>query len=350
MYASIRDAMLKGPDLARLQTFADWDLLGVQGSAESDDRLMPNDDAEAVDELRRRLGGVDALVIWHGSPRISSGELDAAPRLQFIGDLEGDRFAHRVDTDAAWRRGIRVVDTTHGSSNAVAEWALCLVMLTLRNGAYAFRRMIAAETVPSGFHATATPKSLVGATIGLVGCGHIGRRLIRFLGPFECKILVYDPYLPKETADALRFTLTSIDRVMSQSDAVVCLAPFTPRTDRLIGARELALLRSGSAFVNVSRGRVVDSMALVERLAIGDVYAGLDVFDPEPIPADHPIKRLNNVLLSPHIASGNGRAVSRFFSLMVDELERFFNGDETMFDLKPRDLDNRVGRDPALRD
>ena len=134
--------------------------------------------------------------------------------------------------------------------------------------------------------------------------------------------------------------------MLAGSDAVVCLAPLTPATRRMIGRRELDLLRPGAVLVNVSRGAIVDPEALIARLRRGDVVAGLDVFDPEPIPADSPIKDLPNVFLSPHIAGVTAASRARFFALMVDELERFFHGHETLFDLTPRSLANRRGEAP----
>jgi len=111
----------------------------------------------------------------------------------------------------------------------------------------------------------------------------------------------------------------------------------------MLGAGQFDLLRPGSVFVNVSRGKVVDSTALVARLKRGDICAGIDVFDPEPIPGDHPIKTLPNVFLTPHIASRQQRHTGRFFSIMVDELERFFAGHETLYDLTPKTLADREG-------
>ena len=95
--------------------------------------------------------------------------------------------------------------------------------------------------------------------------------------------------------------------------------------------------------MNVSRGAIVDSDALVARLKRGDIVAGLDVFDPEPIPPDSEIIGLPNTFLSPHIAGVTRVSYQRFFSLMVDELERFFRGDEPLFELTPRSLANRRG-------
>ena len=105
------------------------------------------------------------------------------------------------------------------------------------------------------------------------------------------------------------------------------------------------MIPSSSVFVNVSRGAVVDSDALIARLKRGDIVAGLDVFDPEPIPPDSEIIGLPNVFLTPHIASATQPTRQRFFTLMVDELERFFQGDEPLFELTPRSLANRRGSD-----
>ncbi|MBI3959189.1 MAG: hypothetical protein HY328_10290 [Chloroflexi bacterium] len=116
-----------------------------------------------------------------------------------------------------------------------------------------------------------------------------------------------------------------------------------PSTPHFAGLRELNLLRPGTVFVNVSRGAVVDSTALIARLQRGDIIAGLDVFDPEPIPPDSEILGLTNVFLSPHVGAHTGDAYRPFFALMVDELSRFFQGHETYFDLTPRSKANRTG-------
>lgn len=337
----VRDVYLSDHDLDRLNTFADWEWLPSEGGQ----AFQANEDPAAIARLMERVGDVEGIVVCHGAPRVSADVMDRAPRLRIIGELEGDRFAYRIDVEAAWTRGIRTVDTTNGSSYPVAEWALGLIIVSLRNAGYHFRQMIQhVEHRKSPTDFGYLNGDLFGKKVGLIGCGHIGRRLISFLKPFHCDIRVHDPYIPKELPDTLGFLLTSLDYAIAESDVVVCLAPLTPKTRRMIGQRELDLLRPGSVFVNVSRGAVVDSDALIARLRRGDIVAGLDVFDPEPIPADNPIKDLPNVFLSPHIATtfSTRRA---FFRLMVDELDRFFHGHETLFDLLPRTLANRRGEE-----
>jgi phosphoglycerate dehydrogenase-like enzyme len=117
------------------------------------------------------------------------------------------------------------------------------------------------------------------------------------------------------------------------ADVVFSLVPLTPGTAKMIGADELELLRPGSVFVNVSRGAVVDTAALVARVQRGDVIASLDVFDPEPIPVDSPILDLPNVFVSPHLAGVTEESRRRFFELMVDELLRHFDGLEPLSEL-----------------
>ena len=345
---AVRQEIVSGEGVARLEQIADWEWFRSEGICTRPGVWGgPSEDPAEIERLRRKLADVDVLLVCHGSPLIGGAMMDAAPRLKLIGELEGDRFANRIDVEAAAERGIRVVDSTHGSSLPVAEWALALMLIGLRNAGAQFRRLIAGEEFrrskdDPGYRGG----ELTGQTVGLIGLGHISRRLIELLVPFHCTLLVHDPYVPKELALAVGAQLTSLERVMRDADIVVCLAPLTPRTHRMIGTAELAWLKPDSVFVNVSRGAIVDPDALIERARQGDIRVSLDVFDPEPIPAGSPIRDLPNVFLSPHIAGVTAACRPRFLSFMVDEIERFVAGHETMFDLSPRVLANRRGTEP----
>lgn len=342
---TVREQYVTGEGVARLDALADWEWLPSEGVCTRPGVWGgPSDDPADAERLRAKIGPFDALIVCHGAPYVDDSVFAAAPRLRFVGELEGDRFANRIDVPAAAARGIRAVDTTHGSSLPVAEWALGLMLIGLRNAAEHYRRLIGGEEYrrshdDPGFRVG----ELTGRTVGLIGLGHIGRRLIELLAPFRCRVLVHDPYVPRELALAVGAQLTSLDRVMADGDVVVCTAPLTPGTYRLIGRRELDLLRPETVFVNVSRGAIVDPAALIERARRGDIRVSLDVFDPEPIPAGSPIRDLPNVFLSPHIAGVTAACRPRFFSFMVDELERHFGGHETMFDLTANVLANRRG-------
>lgn len=182
----------------------------------------------------------------------------------------------------AQERGITTLDTTNGTSYPVAEWALAHILIALRGAGKYFRQIINHEGPRR--KPNVHERGLTGSRVGFIGCGHIGRRLLDLLKPFHCTVSVYDPYIPRELPEVLGFTRTSLERVLSSNDVVVCLTPLTPATKGMIGAKELALLPAGSVFINVSRGACVDSDALVARLQRGDIVAGLDVYDPEPFP------------------------------------------------------------------
>jgi phosphoglycerate dehydrogenase-like enzyme len=354
----LRSTYLAGADLERLRAFADVVWVPCAAPERPARPAAPDAASRRVEgrgpapnpptpELLEALAGAEALVVCTGAPMVDAALLERAPRLKLVGELEGDRFAGRIDVDACRARSVVVVDTTNGSSYPVSEWALAMMLIALRNAGHEFRRMLDGETGQDrdqpGYHFG----ELTGKRVGLIGCGHIGRRLLEFLRPFKCEVRVYDPYLAPEVPDIYDFIHTSLENVLRQSQVVVCLAPLTPKTRGMIGARELDWLQPNAAFVNVSRGAIVDSAALIERLKRGDgVRAALDVFDPEPIPSEGPlseIRRLSNVFLTPHIAGSNGESRPRFFQLMVDELDRFFHGHHPRYELHDRSLANRRG-------
>jgi len=171
----------------------------------------------------------------------------------------------------------------------------------------------------------------------MIACGHIGRRLLELLHPFHCTVLIYDPHAPAVLGEVYDVNLTDLGTLMAHSDVVVCLAPLTSETRGMIGALEVGAMRPGSVFVNVSRGPVVQTAALVERLVRGDIVACLDVFDPEPIPVDHVVRTLPNVFLTPHIAGVTAACEPRFFDYMVDEVLRALKGYRPRHELIPRE-------------
>lgn len=283
--------------------------------------------------------GKDALIIGPGSPRITARILASAPTVGFVGELEGDRFALRIDMEAATERSVVVVDTSHGSSYPVAEWALALSIIGLRNAGELFRRLIAGQVIerdwkktqPGYFNGELSRKRM-----GILGCGYIGRHLISLLQPFHTTNLVYDPYAPRLLSDVLDFDFCGLDDLMARSDVIICTLPLTDRTKHLLGETEINLMKPGAVFVNVGRGSVVDMAALTRRLHKGDIIACLDVYDPEPIPHDAILRQMANVFLSPHIAGVTADAGPRFVNLVAEELARHFQNLSPRSQLVPR--------------
>ena len=191
----VRDESILTADLDRLSAIADWEWLHLEGGVS----FGPNEHPDAIRQLIEHVGAVDCVVVSHGSPMISADVMDCAPKLRIIGELEGDRFAYRIDVESAWERGIRTVDTTQGSSYPVAEWALGLILISLRSAGASFRSILAGEAPQSTHNDFGyIHGELTGKRVGLIGCGHIGRRLVKYLRPFEVDIRVYDPYMASE--------------------------------------------------------------------------------------------------------------------------------------------------------
>lgn len=338
--------MLETSDLARLAAFADVRIVRLAGRAGIGNDPEPDPIADAA--LIAAAAGSSVLVVTHGSPRITGPVLDALPAVRFVGELEGDRFFTRIDTLAAAERGVVVVDTTHGSSLPVAEWALALAILGLRDAGRYLRALIDHQPVGNGGHgepARLTNRELTGKRVGLIGFGHIGWRLVELLRPFGADVIAFDPYAPRELADAAGISFARLEAVMSTADVVCCLAPLTLGTRGLITGELLSSMRPGSVFVNVSRGAVVDRPGLNEVAARGEVVFCLDVLEDEPIAVDHVLRDLPNVLLTPRLAGTTAESRFRFFTLMVDEIGRHLRGLEPHAQLTADTLAGRRGRD-----
>lgn len=339
--------MIAEHDLARLEQFASVVIETVNEFGGEHEPASNDGTLRRVQELAARS---DALIVAPGSPRVDEAILDGAHRLRFIGELEGDRFYTRVDVAAATARGITLVDTTHGSSYPVAEWALALAILGLRDAGRLIRPTDGDAVRPTGprWAPKLTNRELTGRSVGLVGCGHIAWRLVELLRPFQVAVSAHDPYAPRELASALGVTFGPLKTIFATSDAVFCLAPLTQATRGLIRREHLELLADGSVFINVSRGPVVDKADLEDVAAEGRIVFCLDVFDPEPVPADDPLRGLPNVLFTPHIAGVTDDSRQRFFALMVDELKRHFEGFEPRDRTTARTLAARRGATPPL--
>jgi phosphoglycerate dehydrogenase-like enzyme len=324
-------------DVRRLDAVADFSYRCFSGSSSLAGPAPRDPRTERA--LAEFAAPLDALLVCHGAPFVSGEVMARAPELALVGELEGDRFGYHIDVSAAQARDIRVVDTSHGSSWPTAEWALALALIGLRNAGSWFRRLTAHRPA---FDGSTRPRSgpgydraeLAGRRVGMIGFGRLARHLAGLLGPFRTGIVAYDPFAPRDLAEAYDVTFGPLSAVLAQ-EVVFCLVPLTPLTRGLLGPSELEQLRPGSVFVNVSRGPVVDSTALITRLQRRDILACLDVFDPEPIPADSPLVDLENVFLSPHIGGVTEESRRRFFSLMVDECLRVFAGLEPRHELLP---------------
>jgi phosphoglycerate dehydrogenase-like enzyme len=299
-------------------------------SAEADARLrqlgevvfQENEQNLSSAELAARLPGCAIVVTGWGTPAFNDEVLRAAVDLRLIAHSAGT-IKHLLPPPL-FERGIAVTHAAGAIAPAVADFTLMLIMLMLRRAYHPDRALHSGKA----WNAAKPPmgEEITGQRIGVVGAGYTGRCVIKLLQAVGADLWVHDPYLSDDRAAELGVHKSSLDELFANCRVVTLQAPVTEETFRMVGARQLSLLQDDAIFVNTARGILVDQDALLAELQRGRVRAALDVFDPEPLPAESPLRKLDNVFLSAHIAGASAQARHRQGSAMVEEIERFLAG------------------------
>jgi glyoxylate reductase len=286
-------------------------------------RLWDNDIPPTPEELDKLLEGVDGVLTLL-TDTIDGPLLDRHPGLRFVSNLAVGY--DNIDVAACTARGVAVTNTPGVLTKATAEFAFALLMATAR------RIPEAADYVRDGKWVTWGPKLLLGqqilgSTLGIVGFGRIGQSIAKMASAFGMRILVnnrrQDPRL------AAKYDVTFVDflDLLRESDFVSLHVALTPETHHLISTRELKLMKKTAVLINAARGPVVDTEALTQALIDGEIFAaGLDVTDPEPLPADHPLVSLPNAIIVPHIASATVQTRNAMASLAARNIVELVNG------------------------
>ncbi|MEW8977153.1 MAG: D-glycerate dehydrogenase [Symbiobacterium sp.] len=269
------------------------------------------------DELLRQLQQSDGALIV-GPHRIDAAVMDAAPRCRVYANMAVGY--DNIDVAEATRRGIMVTNTPGVLTETTADLAFALMLAAARR-LYEGQRTIVEGRWKGWSPMFMTGQDVYGATLGIVGAGRIGQAVARRARGFNMRILYHNrrpnPAFEAEVGAEYR----ALDDLLRESDFVVLLVPLTPETRGLIGARELSLMKPTAVLVNAARGPVVDERALYEALRSRRIWAaGLDVFDQEPIPPDHPLLSLPNVTAVPHIGSATVRTRTAMAVLAAENL------------------------------
>lgn len=215
-----------------------------------------------------------------------------------------------VDLAAAAARGIPVCNVPDYCIDEVADHTLAFILATTR------QVVTNANHVRNGQWGLATPleslKTMKNLTVGLVGFGRIGQEVASRLLAFKCRILVFDPVVASEVVTAAGAVPSTLADLLAHSDILSLHCPSTAQTRGMLNSESLSQTRPGVAVINLARGDLIDPAALTNALQSGHVSAAaLDVFNPEPIPVDHPIRSMKNVILASHIASASVPAVKK---------------------------------------
>jgi D-3-phosphoglycerate dehydrogenase len=274
-------------------------------------------------EVTAGLAGV-AIVVVQFAP-VSRALIEACADLKLIAVLRGG--TENVDVEFATRRGIAVMNTPGRNARAVAECAMGLILGEIRNLARAHAFLKNGQWRRSFPNSDAIPE-LYEKTVGLVGYGAVGRLVAGYLAAFGSRIVAYDPFVRGDPSPA---ALVDLETLLRESDVVSVHARLTEETVHLIGRRELGWMKPSAILVNTARSGLIDERALVEALRERRIMgAALDVFDVEPLPADHPLVELDNVTITPHLAGSTRDAFRNSPKLMAAHLARMLQGDPNL--------------------
>lgn len=254
-----------------------------------------------------------------------------APRLRFI-QKWGTGY-EKIDTGAAARHGIVVAITAGANANTIAEHAITLMLAVLRRVVVADRALREGRWIPAELRPQS--RGLFGKTVGIVGFGNIGRAVARQLRGFEAEILYFDPRGRAEDEADLNATCLPLNELLARSDIVTLHCPGGEATRNLIDREAIARMKPGAVIINAARGTLIVEPDLVEALESGHLSgAGLDVFAEEPLREGSPLRRLDNVVLTPHVAGGVVDDVLPMARHALDNIVRFLNGQA----IRPADL------------
>ncbi|WP_408612372.1 hydroxyacid dehydrogenase [Glycomyces niveus] len=284
--------------------------------------IDPDAVTERFDGADDALAEVEVIVSGWGAPVLDAEALERAPKLRAVLHAAGSVKGHLGE--AVWERGIEVASAAGANALPVAEYTLAAILMAGK-GIFDLRERFRDERTFELGHIHPEVGNF-GLHVGLIGASAIGRRVAELLRPFDIEVLLADPYVSAEDAAALGARLVDLDRLVTEAHVVSVHAPDLPETRHLIDAARLAAMKDGTVLVNTSRGRLVDTDALVAELRTGRLSAVLDVTHPEPPPADSPLFDLPNVFMTPHVAGSHGNELARMGQCIVEEAERLAAG------------------------
>jgi D-3-phosphoglycerate dehydrogenase len=313
--------------LVKVVVLEDWNhffpgrpsLERLRGRAEVE---VQHDQPRDAADLLGRLRGAQVVVLNRERTRFDAATLAALPDLRLVVQTGG--VSPNLDLEAATARGV-AVSAGPGLPNSIAGVAELALGLLL-----SLARQIPANdrNVRAGHWAVAPSVLLNGGTMGIVGLGRLGIGLARLGQALQMRVLAAGPTLTPERAVESRVDFGSLDDVCQQADALFVCTRLSDRTRGLVTRRHIGLMKPTAYLINVARGPIVDEEALVEALRERRIAgAGLDVFGREPLPLDHPLIALDNVVLTPHIGWVTERNCEQFVDAVVERVERYLDGD-----------------------
>lgn len=286
------------------------------------------------EELKRVIRGADAAVTSWGCPKLTADILKEAPDLKLI--LHAAGSVKPFITEDIFDRGIRVISSASVLSCGVSETALGFIISASKN----FYELN--DKMHAGVFRTQGVKDLFDLTIGIVGFGYAGRHLAELLQAFQVDVIASDPGVSAQSMVAVGVRKVEMEEVFEQSDIISIHAPELPSTYHIVNEASIASMKDGVILINTARGTAIDEQALAKALLSGKIKtACLDVYDPEPPCADNPLLKLDNCIMTPHIAGQAANGLQRIGYNCYCQLLHFLAGERMQGEIT-RDMLNHI--------
>ncbi len=301
-------------------------------------RHHPGEQPADHDDLLGLLADADAVITSWGVARLDADVMAAAPRLRAMAHMGSS--VKRFVSDAFWERDPHLTSAGVTLARDVAETTLGLMIVGMKRIWPLGRHVAEGGWRDSPVWDRWEARELLRKQVGIVGASNVGRHVIRLLDPFEVDIMVADPFLSDSDAADLGVEKVELPELLERCDVLSLHAPANPATHHMIDATGLALMKDDALIVNTARGDLFDEEALIAELSKGRFFAFLDVTEVEPPPVDSPLRQLDNVVVTPHIA-GCIENCNRMGELAVEELRRYFAGEPAVYRIT-REMFDRI--------
>jgi len=272
----------------------------------------------SAEELIAAIPRYEGLVI-RSSTKVTAEVIKAARNLKIVG--RAGIGVDNVDLTEASKHGIIVMNTPDSNAITTAEHAIAMIMALSRNIPQATASLREGKWEKSRF----TGVELMGKTLGVLGLGRIGSRVVKRAIGLEINVIVHDPYMSREAVEKLGAELVDLDELLRRSDYITIHVPKMPATINLVDEKQFDLMKNGVRIINCARGGIVNEEALYKAIIDGKVAgAALDVFEQEPPPKDHPLLKLDQVICTPHLGAATGEAQEKVAVAVARQMVEFF--------------------------
>ena len=277
------------------------------------------DRLDSSDKIVESLRPFDMILLMRERTPFSDQEYARLPNLKFISQT--GRTSVHLDLPAASRRGIAVAGTATDSGTTTKELTIGLILALVRSIPQVDRRMRAESWPP------VAGKTLEGKTVGIFGFGRIGKEVARIMKAFNTRVLAYSRTLTAEKAAEVGAECVSMETLLRESDVLTIHINSNAQTLGIIGEKEFAMMKRGAFLVNTARGPIVSESAMINALEGGRLGGvGLDVFDTEPLPMDHPLRRFDNAILLSHRGYATVEVLSERYEQAMTNILDFLDG------------------------